>query len=82
MTLFDVKNCSFVIHRASSGDETSTDKEEDVNPDSYDDSFIDDRSDPTAESAQVVGAPVDMMAVYRFFPNPSLYSAFGKALPT
>lgn len=42
---------------------------------SYDDSFIDDRIDPTSADSQVEAGEVDMIAVYRFLLS-SLYSFF------
>ncbi|XP_034676196.1 DEAD-box ATP-dependent RNA helicase FANCM isoform X2 [Vitis riparia] len=49
----------------SSEAEVSDDEEDDQNNNSYDDSFIDDRIDPTATSTQAEDSRSDMMAIYR-----------------
>ncbi|KAK3426055.1 hypothetical protein EUGRSUZ_F02585 [Eucalyptus grandis] len=49
----------------SSGDEASEDEEDDLDRDTYEDSFIDDGTNPTAASTQDITYTVDMMAVYR-----------------
>lgn len=49
----------------SSEDEVSDD-EDDLDNNSHDDSFIDDRVNPTFSSTQTAAAGVDMMAIYRF----------------
>ncbi|KAF8026680.1 hypothetical protein BT93_F3222 [Corymbia citriodora subsp. variegata] len=49
----------------SSGAEASDDEEDDLDRDTYEDSFIDDRANPTAASTQDITCMVDMMAVYR-----------------
>lgn len=59
-------NClQFAVIRVSSEAEVSDDEEDDQN-NSCDDSFIDDRIDPTATSTQVEDSRSDMMAIYRF----------------
>ncbi|KDO83873.1 hypothetical protein CISIN_1g037446mg, partial [Citrus sinensis] len=50
----------------SSEAEVSDDEEDDEDNNSYDDSFIDDRMNPTATSTQAESSGVDMMAIYRF----------------
>lgn len=46
----------------------SDDEEDELDPSSYDDSFIDDRINPTAASTQADATTrTDMMAIYRFF---------------
>lgn len=52
--------------RVSSEAEISNDEEDDPGSSSYDDSFIDDRINPTSASTQAESGRVDMMAVYRF----------------
>ncbi|KAF2317439.1 hypothetical protein GH714_022286 [Hevea brasiliensis] len=49
----------------SSEAEMSDDEKDDSGNSSYDDSFIDDRTNPTAASIQAETSRVDMMAVYR-----------------
>ncbi|KAH9757860.1 DEAD-box ATP-dependent RNA helicase FANCM [Citrus sinensis] len=49
----------------SSEAEVSDDEEDDEDNNSYDDSFIDDRMNPTATSTQAESSGVDMMAIYR-----------------
>ncbi|XP_056164138.1 DEAD-box ATP-dependent RNA helicase FANCM isoform X3 [Syzygium oleosum] len=49
----------------SSGAEASDDEEDDLDRDTYEDSFIDDGTNPTAASTQDITCTVDMMAVYR-----------------
>ncbi|KAI6691254.1 hypothetical protein NL676_028082 [Syzygium grande] len=49
----------------SSGAEASEDEEDDLDRDTYEDSFIDDGTNPTAASTQDITCTVDMMAVYR-----------------
>ncbi|XP_048129924.1 DEAD-box ATP-dependent RNA helicase FANCM isoform X2 [Rhodamnia argentea] len=49
----------------SSGAEASEDEEDDLDGDTYEDSFIDDGTNPTAASTQDITCTVDMMAVYR-----------------
>lgn len=51
--------------RVSSEAGTSEDEEADQGNNSYDDSFIDDRINPTA-TTQAESSRVDMMAIYRF----------------
>ncbi|KAH9757853.1 DEAD-box ATP-dependent RNA helicase FANCM [Citrus sinensis] len=48
----------------SSEAEVSDDEEDDEDNNSYDDSFIDDRMNPTATSTQAESSGVDMMAIY------------------
>jgi len=59
-----VSNLSILI-RVSSGAEMSVDENEDVTGDSFEDSFIDDGTMPTANT-QAESGKVDMMAVYRY----------------
>lgn len=47
----------------------SDDEENELESNSFDDSFIDDRINPTAANTQAEGNRVDMMGVYRFFIN-------------
>lgn len=54
--------------RVSLEAEMSDDDEDDQDNNSYDDSFIDDRINPTAASTQGESSGVDMMAIYRFLP--------------
>ncbi|XP_015579449.2 DEAD-box ATP-dependent RNA helicase FANCM isoform X1 [Ricinus communis] len=49
----------------SSEAEISDDEEDEQGNSSYDDSFIDDRTNPTAASTQAENSRVDMMAIYR-----------------
>ncbi|XP_020536105.1 DEAD-box ATP-dependent RNA helicase FANCM isoform X2 [Jatropha curcas] len=49
----------------SSDAEISVDEEDDKSDSSYDDSFIDDRTNPTAASTQAETCRADMMGVYR-----------------
>ncbi|KAL5843492.1 hypothetical protein ACOSQ4_009450 [Xanthoceras sorbifolium] len=49
----------------SSEVEISDDEEDDQDHNSHDDSFIDDRINPTAASTQIASGGVDMMAIYR-----------------
>lgn len=51
--------------RVSSEAELSADENEDVTGDSFEDSFIDDGTMPTANT-QAESGKVDMMAVYRY----------------
>ena len=44
----------------------SSDEEDEQEDNSYEDSFIDDRINPTAKSTQAEESGIDMMAVYRF----------------
>lgn len=43
----------------------SDDEEQELMRNSHDDSFIDDRMNPTAASTQAEGDGIDMMAIYR-----------------
>lgn len=51
--------------RVSSEAELSADENEDVTADSFEDSFIDDGTIPTANT-QAESGKVDMMAIYRY----------------
>lgn len=59
-----VSNLSILI-RVSSEAEMSADENEDVTADSFEDSFIDDGTIPTANT-QAESGKVDMMAIYRY----------------
>ncbi|KAF8404237.1 hypothetical protein HHK36_009119 [Tetracentron sinense] len=63
--VMDVK--SFIEEEAevSSDAEVSDDEDDDKDNNSYDDSFIDDRLNPTAASTQLEAGRSDMMAIYR-----------------
>ena len=52
--------------RVSSEAEISDDEADEPGNSSYDDSFIDDRINPTVASADSEASRADMMAVYRF----------------
>lgn len=53
-----------LLLRVSTEAEISSEEEDDDN-ESYDDSFIDDRINPTAGGTQAESRRVDMMAIYR-----------------
>lgn len=55
--------------RVSSEVEVSDDEEVEPDTNSYDDSFIDDRINPTQASTQPETSGTDMMAIYRFLMN-------------
>lgn len=57
----------FNILRVSGEVPVSEDDEDEQDNNSYDDSFIDDRINPTAGSTQAEASRSDMMAVYRYF---------------
>ncbi|RVW20925.1 Transposon TX1 uncharacterized 149 kDa protein [Vitis vinifera] len=63
---FIEEKLSMYMPWVSSEAEVSDDEEDDQNNNSYDDSFIDDRIDPTATSTQAEDSRSDMMAIYRF----------------
>lgn len=58
--------CILGVIRVSSEAEISDDEADDLGNSSNDDSFIDDRINPTVASADSKASRADMMAVYRF----------------
>lgn len=54
----------------------SDDEEDKQDCSSYDDSFIDDKINPTAADSQAEAGEVDMIAIYRFLLSLSLYFLF------
>lgn len=54
----------------------SDDEEDKQDFGSFDDSFIDDRINPTATDSQAEAGEVDMIAIYRFLLSLSLYFLF------
>lgn len=54
------------LHRVSSEVLVSDDEEDKLDFGSFDDSFIDDRINPTATDSQAEAGEVDMIAIYRF----------------
>lgn len=70
VTAWNLSVC--LLLRVSSEAEVSDDEEDDEDNNSYDDSFIDDRMNPTATSTQAESSGVDMMAIYRFLLSLSL----------
>lgn len=61
----------YSIPRVSSEDmvQDSEDDEDQEHSDHYEDSFIDDRIEPTVGTSEADDSAVDMMAVYRFSLN-------------
>lgn len=58
----------WLLHRVSADASVSNDEEDDQDNDSNN-SFIDDRINPTAAGTQSETSRVDMMAIYRFLAN-------------